>query len=335
MRIAVTGSIATDHLMTFPGRFADSARPTSSTRSRCPSSSTTSTIRRGGVGGEHRVRHGRARAAPAARRRRRRRLRRLPLLAGAGTASTPRRCTCPTSRHTARFVCTTDADQNQIASFYPGAMSEAREIELGPVAERVGGLDLVVVGAERPRGDAAPHRGVPVPRHPVRRGPVASSSRAWTATSIRQLIDGAAYLFTNEYEAALTEQKTGWIGRRGPRPGRHPRHHARRQGRQGRATRRARRPGAVPARGAQGRPHRRRRRVPRRLPRRARLGAGAERCAQVGSLLATYVIETVGTQEYELDRAGTSSSGSPRRTAPTPRRRDRAVTCDAPSAEPV
>ena len=27
---------------------------------------------------------------------------------------------------------------------------------------------------------------------------------------IRQLIDGATYLFTNEYEAALAEQKTGW-----------------------------------------------------------------------------------------------------------------------------
>ena len=28
------------------------------------------------------------------------------------------------------------------------------------------------------------------------------------------------------------------------------------------------------------------------------------RCAQVGSMLATYVIETVGTQEYELARGG-------------------------------
>ena len=37
-------------------------------------------------------------------------------------------------RHTARFLCTTDADNNQIASFYPGAMAEARGIELGPVS---------------------------------------------------------------------------------------------------------------------------------------------------------------------------------------------------------
>jgi adenosine kinase len=30
---------------------------------------------------------------------------------------------------------------------------------------------------------------------------------------------------------------------------------------------------------------------------------GLERCAQIGSLLATYVLETVGTQEYEVKPA--------------------------------
>src|SRR5688572_22889854 len=53
-------------------------------------------------------------------------------------------------RHTARFVCTTDLDQAQIASFYAGAMSDAREIELAPIAARVGGLDLVHIGANDP-----------------------------------------------------------------------------------------------------------------------------------------------------------------------------------------
>ena len=38
-----------------------------------------------------------------------------------------------TTQHTARFVCTTDADGNQIASFYPGAMSEDADIELAPL----------------------------------------------------------------------------------------------------------------------------------------------------------------------------------------------------------
>ena len=35
-------------------------------------------------------------------------------------------------KHTARFTCTTDATNNQIASFYSGAMAEASEIELSP-----------------------------------------------------------------------------------------------------------------------------------------------------------------------------------------------------------
>src|SRR4029079_11298170 len=52
--------------------------------------------------------------------------------------------------HTARFVCTTDQDMCQIASFYAGAMSEARNIELHPVAQRLDGLDLVLVGANDP-----------------------------------------------------------------------------------------------------------------------------------------------------------------------------------------
>ena len=49
------------------------------------------------------------------------------------------------TRHTARFVCTTDTELAQMATFYPGAMSEAREVELKPVADRLGGLDLVLV----------------------------------------------------------------------------------------------------------------------------------------------------------------------------------------------
>ena len=52
--------------------------------------------------------------------------------------------------YTARFVCTTDEDMAQIASFYPGAMSEARNIKLADVVSRVGTPDLVIVGANDP-----------------------------------------------------------------------------------------------------------------------------------------------------------------------------------------
>ena len=41
------------------------------------------------------------------------------------------------TQHTARFICTTDSVGAQIGSFYTGAMEEARQIELQPIAERV------------------------------------------------------------------------------------------------------------------------------------------------------------------------------------------------------
>jgi adenosine kinase len=112
-------------------------------------------------------------------------------------------------RHTARFVCTTDTDHAQIASFYAGAMREARDIELEPVAVRMGGVDMVVISANDPEAmlrhtEECRTRGYPFLADP-------GQQIAWMdGAGIRQLIDGATYLFTNEYEAALAEQKTGW-----------------------------------------------------------------------------------------------------------------------------
>ncbi len=92
---------------------------------------------------------------------------------------------------------------------------------------------------------------------------------------IRQLVDGAAYLFSNDYEAALIQQKTGWDDAEVLAPGRRPGHDPRRARRRRRTPRRRpRRPGARRAAADDRRPDRRRRRVPRRLPRRAVLGAG-------------------------------------------------------------
>jgi len=113
------------------------------------------------------------------------------------------------TRHTARFICTTDDSHAQIASFYAGAMSEAREIELRPVQARVGHLDMVVVAPNDPEAmmrhtDECRSRGYRFAADP-------SQQLAWSdGDTIRRLIDGATYLFSNEYEAALIEQKTGW-----------------------------------------------------------------------------------------------------------------------------
>ena len=129
MPIAVAGSIATDHLMHFPGRSPIRCCPISCTGCRCPSWSTTWWC--GAAGSRPNICFGMALLG----------LR--PVLVGAAGADfgdyeswlTRHGVDC-TKVHlcadvqTARFVCTTDDEMNQIASFYAGAMARAREIEL-------------------------------------------------------------------------------------------------------------------------------------------------------------------------------------------------------------
>lgn len=206
-------------------------------------------------------------------------------------------------RHTARFVCTTDEDHAQIATFYAGAMSEARDIELRPIADRVGGLDLVVISPNDPEAmlrhtDECRVRGYRFAADP-------SQQLAWMdGASIRLLVDGASYLFSNEYEAALLEKKTGWtaaeilsrvevrittLGRYGSR--------IERAGQPDLHVPAAGRPTPVDPTGVGD-------------AFRAGFLTGVAwelslvRSAEIGSLLAAYVLETVGTQEYELSRAG-------------------------------
>jgi adenosine kinase len=114
-----------------------------------------------------------------------------------------------TRHHTARFVCTTDLDGNQIASFYPGAMSEDAEIDLAPLAARAGGLDLVLIGASDPDAMLSHTRecaalGIPFAADPSQQLPRLDGPQ------VRALVGGAAYLFCNEYEEALIERKSGW-----------------------------------------------------------------------------------------------------------------------------
>jgi adenosine kinase len=204
VRIAVTGSIATDHLMTFPGRFADALLPDQLDHLSVSFLVDGLEVRRGGVAGN--ISYGLGLLG----------LR--PLLVGAvGSDFTDYRAwlerhgvdtagvRVSALRHTARFVCTTDLDQNQLASFYPGAMSEAGEIELGAL----GPLDLVLVGPNDPAAmrrhtDECRDRGIAFAADPSQQ----LSSLDGEAT--RALVDGAALLFSNAYESALIAQRTGW-----------------------------------------------------------------------------------------------------------------------------
>jgi adenosine kinase len=303
VRVAVTGSIATDHLMTFPGRFAD-VLVTEQLQNLSVSLLVDGLeVRRGGVGAN--IAFGLASLG----------LR--PVLVGAaGTdfadyRSWLDRAGVDTSHvhvselsHTARFVCTTDADQNQFASFYPGAMSEARDIELGPVCASIAadGADpvgMVLIGPDDPEAmrrhtDECKRAGIPFVADP------SQQLSSMDDDTCRQLIDGAAYLFTNEYEAALTEKRTGWtadevLARVGTR--------VTTLGARGAKVERAGEPTVEISV-----PQEERKADPTGVGDAFRAGylagltwgLGPERCAQVGATLATYVIETVGTQEYVL-----------------------------------
>ena len=208
MRIAVTGSIATDHLMTFPGRFADQLVADQLHTVSLSFLVDNLDVRRGGVGANIAFGMGQ--------------LGTQPILVGAagfdfdeyrswldrhGVDTDSVRIS--ETLHTARFVCTTDADHNQIGSFYTGAMSEARLIELKTVADRVGGLDLVLIGADDPEGmlrhtEECRSRSIPFAAD------FSQQIARMNGDEIRILLEGATYLFSNEYEKGLIESKTGW-----------------------------------------------------------------------------------------------------------------------------
>jgi adenosine kinase len=111
------------------------------------------------------------------------------------------------TKHTARFLCTTDSDQNQIASFYAGAMSESRDIELKPIVDRLGGTNLVVVGPSDPAAMLRHTQECRDLGYPFAADPSQQLS-SLEGDQIKQLVDGAAYLFTNAYERRLLERKT-------------------------------------------------------------------------------------------------------------------------------
>jgi adenosine kinase len=207
MRIAVTGSIATDHLMMFAGKFTDTIIAEKLDKLSVSFLVRDLEIRRGGVAGNISFGLGC--------------LGLRPLLVGSvgqdfaeyaawlaahGVDTSGVRTSA--TRHTARFTGTNDETGNQIASFYPGAMSEDGEIDIIALVNSRA-VDLVVIGAGDPAAMqrfTAECRATGVPFAADFSQQVAFLDGA----SMRTLIDGAAYLFCNEYEEAVIEQKTGW-----------------------------------------------------------------------------------------------------------------------------
>lgn len=299
MRIAITGSVATDHLMTFPGLFNDSLMANQLHNISLSFLVDDLQIRRGGVAANICFGMGVLGGNPL-------------LVAAVGNDFADYRSwlqehgvNCDyvhisAKAHTARFMCTTDQEQNQIASFYPGAMSESSEIDVANINAIVGGIDLALVGADDPSAMIAHtevfrNLGIKFIADPSQQLPRLDGPQTVS------IIDGADYLFNNEYEATLIEQRTGWssdevlehIGARVTTLGRNGVRITTRDGldlhvpvaqeksiKDPTGVGDAFRAGFITG---------------------LDWGLELERCAQVGSLLATYVIETIGTQEFTLD----------------------------------
>jgi len=203
--IAVFGSIATDHLMHFPGRFVDQLLVDQLDRLSLSFLVDDLTIHKGGSGANIAFALGV--------------LGQSPLLVGAVGADFDEYrewledhgvdCSAVLvceDVHTARFVCTTDTDMRQIGAFYAGAMARSGQVPLASFADRA---DLVLVGPTDPAAMVAVTRDCRTTGMPFA-ADVSQQVTRMEGAQLRELVDGARYLMTNDYEWDLLRQKTGW-----------------------------------------------------------------------------------------------------------------------------
>jgi adenosine kinase len=301
MKIGVAGSVGLDHIMTFSGKFTDSFVAGSLEKVSLSFLVDSLDVRRGGCAANICYGMGVLGLNPV-------------LIAAVGKdwadyeawlsrhGVDTSHALVSTSLYTAHFMVTTDDDLNQIASFFPGAMSEARNIELGPIMEKTGRFDMVVISPDDPQAmlhhsEVCRKEGIPFAADP------SQQMARMSGEEIKLLIDGASYLFLNEYELALAMQKTGWSDREILE---HVKIRVVTLGSKG-----AKVESAAGEFVQVGVPQEKSKTDPTGVGDSFRSGfiAGLawglshERCAQIGSLIATYVIETMGTQEYRFSSA--------------------------------
>ena len=301
MKIGVAGSVGLDHLMTFSGKFTDSLVAGSLEKVSLSFLVDGLEVRRGGCAANIAFGMGSLGLNPI-------------LIAAVGIdwpdydawlvrhGVDTSHVLVSKTLHTAHFMVTTDTELNQIASFFPGAMSEARNIELSPIMEKTGKLDLIVISPDDPEAmlrhsEVARQEGVAIAADP------SQQMARMSGEDIKKLISGATYLFMNEYELALAIQKTGWSDREILEQVNY----------------------RVVTLGSEGArveslhgetikvttPKEKSKTDPTGVGDSFRSGFVAglawglnhERCAQLGSMIATYVIETTGTQEYRFTSA--------------------------------
>ncbi len=107
--------------------------------------------------------------------------------------------------NTASFFANTDLDNNQIASFYPGAMGHSTELSLHDLEEAV---DLVTISPSDPvamtqAAEECKALGIPYLYDP------SQQIVRLSGEELRRGVEGAQSLFVNEYEFGMLQNRTG------------------------------------------------------------------------------------------------------------------------------
>jgi adenosine kinase len=203
MNIIVTGSIAFDYLMSFPGSFTEHLMPEHVQRVSLSFLVDTMDKRRGGCAPNIAYTLALLGERP-----------RLMATAGqdfgdyrrwldaAGVDTTLVR-EVP-GKFTASFFCSTDQDNNQIASFYTGAMANAGELSF----RDAGACDLTIISPNDPDAmlqyvEECRTLGVPFIFDP------GQQCARMTGTQLADGIAGATIVICNDYEFELIRQKAG------------------------------------------------------------------------------------------------------------------------------
>lgn len=205
MKIMITGSIAIDYLMTFPGRFTEHILPDKLDTISLSFLVTDMAIRRGGVAPN--IAYTMALLGEQAK-----------VFATVGEdfsdygawlrengVNTALIRKVP-GVNTAAFFANTDLDNNQIASFYPGAMGHAAELSFHDLQGAK--PDLAVISPNDPAAmvkyvQECVELGIPYLYDP------SQQLVRMDGADIRAGVEGAHALFVNEYEFSLIEKHTG------------------------------------------------------------------------------------------------------------------------------
>ena len=203
MNIVVTGSIAFDYLMSFPGKFTEHFLPEHMSRVSLSFLVDTMDKRRGGcapniaytlalLGEKPRLMATAGQDFDEYRR----------WLEAAGVDTSLVREIA--GKFTASFFCSTDAASNQIASFYTGAMANAGELSFRTVEDC--GLSIIAPndpGAMLQYAEECRTLGVPYIWDP------GQQCARMSGDELADGLSGAAIVICNDYEFELMRQKTG------------------------------------------------------------------------------------------------------------------------------